>query len=282
MPRVTVIIPTYNWSEVLPYSIGSVLNQSYRDFELLVIGDACTDDSADVVARVGDARTRWINRAENWGQAAGPYNDGLREARGEIIAHLAHDDLWLPHHLEVMVKGLEREASVAYGLAAYIDRDGAAPRPGPRRAHEYHPGKAIPPANVVVWRELALRIGGWRHYRELDTWPDTDMWNRLHAADPRFRFVPRLTVVRFPADKRKDVYKQRPSHEQKQWFERIRTEPDLEPRLLAEMAVNLQPPARPPTWREKLAARLRGRKTGDLHFFEERRAFKGLAPKPGA
>lgn len=280
MPRVTVIIPTYNWSSVLPYSIGSVLNQTYRDFELLVIGDACTDDSEQVVARVGDARTRWINRAENWGQAAGPYNDGLREARGEIIAHLAHDDLWLPHHLEVMVRGIERDASVAYSLAAYIDRDGAPPRPGPRRAHEYHPGKAIPPGNLVVWRELALRVGGWRHYRELDTWPDTDMWNRLYAADPRFRFVPRLTVVRFPADRRKDVYKHRPCHEQQHWFARIQQEPDLEPRLLAEMAVNLQPAAQPPTWRARLAAAFARKPKDGLHFFEERRRFKGLEPKP--
>src|ERR1041384_1641145 len=51
MPRVTVIIPPYNWSTVLPYSIGSVLDQTFTDFELLVIGDGCTDDSEAVVAR---------------------------------------------------------------------------------------------------------------------------------------------------------------------------------------------------------------------------------------
>src|SRR5262249_29306735 len=45
MPQVTVIIPTYNWSAVLPYSIGSALRQTFSDFELLVIGDGCTDDS---------------------------------------------------------------------------------------------------------------------------------------------------------------------------------------------------------------------------------------------
>jgi hypothetical protein len=54
-PRVTVIIPTYNWSSVLPYSIGSALRQSFTDFELLVIGDGCTDDSEQVNLGTCDA-----------------------------------------------------------------------------------------------------------------------------------------------------------------------------------------------------------------------------------
>ena len=68
MPRVTVVIPTFNWSTVLPYSIGSVLRQTFADFELLVIGDGCTDDSEAVVRAVGDARVRWLNLPRNTGQ----------------------------------------------------------------------------------------------------------------------------------------------------------------------------------------------------------------------
>ena len=61
MPHVTVVMATHNWSTVLPYSIGSVLRQTFSDFELLVVGDGCTDDSESVVAAVGDPRVRWIN-----------------------------------------------------------------------------------------------------------------------------------------------------------------------------------------------------------------------------
>jgi cellulose synthase/poly-beta-1,6-N-acetylglucosamine synthase-like glycosyltransferase len=64
-PRVSVIIATYNWSSVLPYSIGSVLQQTMEDFEILVVGDRCTDDSEAVVAAIGDPRIRWINLPAN-------------------------------------------------------------------------------------------------------------------------------------------------------------------------------------------------------------------------
>src|SRR5438046_5361757 len=81
MPRVTVIIATYNRSNVLPYSIGSVLRQSFHDFELLVVGDGCTDDSESVVAAMGDPRVRWISLPANTGHQSGPNNEGLHQAR---------------------------------------------------------------------------------------------------------------------------------------------------------------------------------------------------------
>ncbi|HXY92105.1 MAG TPA: glycosyltransferase, partial [Acidimicrobiia bacterium] len=66
-PRVTVVIATYNWAPVLPYAIGSVLDQTFQDFELLVIGDACTDESEAVVTSIPDPRVRWLNLARNTG-----------------------------------------------------------------------------------------------------------------------------------------------------------------------------------------------------------------------
>src|SRR5215212_6896548 len=125
-PRVTAIIPTYNWSAVLPYSIGSVLRQTMTDIELLVVGDGCTDDSEAVVTGIGDPRVRWINLPANTGHQSGPNNEGLRQARGEMIAYLGHDDLWLPHHLASAVAALDRTNSdVAYGVLALVAPDGA-------------------------------------------------------------------------------------------------------------------------------------------------------------
>ncbi|MBS2004019.1 MAG: glycosyltransferase family 2 protein, partial [Cyanobacteria bacterium SZAS LIN-5] len=87
---------------MLPYSVGSVLRQEFTDFEVLVVGDGCTDDSADVVNSIGDARVRWINLPVNAGHQSAANNEGLRQARGELVAYLGHDDLWFPHHLAAL------------------------------------------------------------------------------------------------------------------------------------------------------------------------------------
>src|SRR6266540_368634 len=124
-PRVTVLIPTYNWSSVLRYALRSALSQTFTDFEVVVVGDGCTDDSESVVASAGDARVRWINLPGNTGHQSGPNNEGLRQARGEIIAYLGHDDLWLPHHLAVLVDAIDATGSdVAYSLAVNVAANG--------------------------------------------------------------------------------------------------------------------------------------------------------------
>src|SRR5450755_4047956 len=86
-PLVSVITATYNWSSVLRYAIQSVLWQSLQDFEMLVIGDGCTDDSADVVASFHDPRLRWRNLPENTGHQSIPNNTRLAMARGKYIAY---------------------------------------------------------------------------------------------------------------------------------------------------------------------------------------------------
>lgn len=226
-PRVTVIIPTYNWSSVLPYSIGSVLRQSFTDFEVLVVGDGCTDDSEQVVSSIADSRVRWINRAVNSGHQSAANNEGLRQARGSIIAYLGHDDLWLPHHLEVMVGAIDAGTDVAHSIVHMIDAEGNILRPA-RGLLRFEPGRSLPPSGVVHRRIATERVGGWRDYRGLAVDPETDLWERMHLAGFAFQCVPRLTAVKFPASGRKDVYKKRSSEEQRQWTERILQEEDLE------------------------------------------------------
>lgn len=233
MPRVTVIIPTYNWSTVLPYSIGSVLDQTFTDFELLVIGDGCTDDSEEVVRAVEDPRVRWIG-IERYGHQAGPNNEGLRQARGEYIGYLNHDDLWLPQHLEVLVRALDAGADVAHALALLV------PPPESGRPLQVAPELWRPPSSVMHRRAVIDKAGGWRDFRELRTTPEADLWGRFEAAGYRFAFVPRLTAIRIPAGWRRGVYRERPCNEQAAWLARIRSEPDLEVVQLAKLVTRKQ------------------------------------------
>jgi glycosyltransferase involved in cell wall biosynthesis len=235
VPRVSAIIPTYNRSAVLRYAIASALQQTFTDFELLVVGDGCTDDSAEVVASFGDARVQWINLPENTRHQSGPNNEGLRQARGEIVAYLGHDDLWLPQHLSSLVTALDATgADVAYALSINVAPDGTIWPTMPRPDH----GTFASPLCVAHRLRATQESGGWRNYRDLKIGPDVELWQRLHAAGHRFTFVPRLGGVKFPGSWRRDVYKSRPSHEQAEWFARMRSDPDFEAHQLASLLVN--------------------------------------------
>jgi len=105
MPQVSVIIPTYNRAQYVCEAIDSVLAQTYRDLEIIVVDDGSTDNTREVLGKYDD-QVRYIYR-ENGGPSAAR-NTGLGHARGEYIAFLDSDDLFLPGKLEVQLKGFDQ------------------------------------------------------------------------------------------------------------------------------------------------------------------------------
>lgn len=102
----SVVMPAYNAGQTIRESIESVLAQTLRDLELLVVDDASTDDTARVVSQVEDARVVLIRLAQNQGPI-GARNAGIAAARGRYIALLDADDLAMPRRLQVQVDLLE-------------------------------------------------------------------------------------------------------------------------------------------------------------------------------
>src|SRR5215469_2968991 len=124
-PRFSVLIPTHNRSRLLRLAISSVLAQTDGDFEILVVGDGCTDDTADVVASFADARIRWLDlpKAAYFGYAN--RNIALRQAAGSYIAFVTDDDLLLPDHLALLASTLEESgAEWAYIRPSWVTKDG--------------------------------------------------------------------------------------------------------------------------------------------------------------
>ena len=101
-PKVSVIIPTYNRAHLVGRAIRSVLNQTYQDFEIIVVDDGSTDNTEEVVKSFNDPRIRYIRHEKNRGGSAAR-NTGIRAARSEYIAFLDSDDEWLPEKLEKQV-----------------------------------------------------------------------------------------------------------------------------------------------------------------------------------
>lgn len=115
-PLVSVIIPLYNCEEFAAEAIESVLAQTYQNFEIIVINDGSTDRSADAVKRYLD---RIVYREQKNSGSAVARNEGIKLAKGELIAFLDADDLWLPDRLESQVPHFETHPET--GLA-HADR----------------------------------------------------------------------------------------------------------------------------------------------------------------
>ena len=225
-PPVSVVTATYNYSSVLRHAIASVRAQDYPRWEMIVVGDACTDDSPEVVASFGDGRLRWHNRAENAGSQSLPNNDGIAMARGRFIAYLGHDDVWAPDHLSRLVATVLRtRADVAFSLAEVLGPPGSGLRTlsgtTPRGGYA---GGHLPPSSVLHRRELAAEIGGWRDYREIWDPPDTDFLQRAARAGNRFACTWALTAFKLPSAMRRNSYVDRPSWEQAELARRIASE----------------------------------------------------------
>lgn len=122
---VTVIMPVYNPGRYLSEAINSILNQTHTDFELLIIDDASTDHSKEVIEQFRDPRIRYVKNDMNLG-IAGTRNRGIELSRTKYIAFMDHDDIALPTRLKKEVQYLEEhpEIDIVGGHIRTIDQEG--------------------------------------------------------------------------------------------------------------------------------------------------------------
>jgi len=105
-PKVSVIVTTHNRAHLLGRAVKSVLYQSYTGFELVIVDDASSDNTEEIVRGFDDKRIVYIRHGEEMGGPAAR-NTGIRSARGEYVAFLDDDDEWLPEKLERQVEKME-------------------------------------------------------------------------------------------------------------------------------------------------------------------------------
>lgn len=224
-PLVSVIIPTFNRSNVLRLAMHSVLWQTEQDFELLVMGDGCTDDSESVAGSFGDARIRWHNLPANSGNQSAPVNAGLGMSRGRYIAFLGHDDIWHPDHLRGMLRTMvSTPAHIASCLTEEIGPKGTNYRliAGIYPATGYDAVKCLPPSGLMISRAVYERIGGWQDYRTIWRNPECDFQYRAHLENFRFVSTNEVTAFKFNSTLRKNCYVEKPCHEQAAYLKKIR------------------------------------------------------------
>ena len=187
MPTVSVIIPTYNRADFLKEAIESVLAQTFRDVELLVIDDGSTDRTRDVLDGYG-ACLRPIFQA-NCGVSSAR-NAGIRAAQGRYIALLDSDDLWLPKKLAAQIAVMEAQPHIPLCHTEEIwIRRGV--RVNQMKKHQKHGGYIFPhclpfcvisPSSALIRRAIFDEVG---YFDEaLPACEDYDLWLRITKIHP--------------------------------------------------------------------------------------------------
>jgi glycosyltransferase involved in cell wall biosynthesis len=202
-PSVSVILPTHNRAALLRRSLGSVLGQTFRDLEVLVVDDGSTEDIPAVVAGFGDARTRVLRLPERRG-GGGARNAGIAAARGRLVAFQDSDDEWLPDKLQRQVAALDRAGpGVGVAYCGFLrEKDGGQtryPLPGEPRLEgdlrrELLERNFITTAAALVRAPVLAAVGGFDP--AMPRYQDWDLWARV-AQVTRFAFLDEALLLQY-------------------------------------------------------------------------------------
>ncbi len=198
-PKVSVIIPTYNRADLLPRAVESVLNQTFTDFELIIVDDGSTDNTKEVAGGFlqRDSRTKYL-RQNNSGSPARPTNAGIRKAGGKYVGFLDDDDEWLPGKLKSQAALFSRFGNLGLvGCALEIIpesgdviRVGYSEQPKNYLRDLLKQNFLYGTGNVLADKSVFSRVGLFDE--ALKNSQDWDMWIRIAEAGYDFAFVPEV------------------------------------------------------------------------------------------
>ncbi len=198
-PLVSVIIPTFNRAHLLDKTLDSVLSQTFKDFEIIVIDDASVDGTQDLLSKYPSLKS--IIFEENQGVSCAR-NCGIELAKGDYICFLDSDDLWEPKKLEIQTKWMEEHPEIA---ACQTDeiwiRNGV--RVNPMEKHKKYAGDIflnslplciVSPSSVMIRAKILKKIGGFD--LNLPACEDYDMWLRM-SSKFKFGYIDQKLLIKY-------------------------------------------------------------------------------------
>lgn len=201
MPKVSVVIPTYNRSSLVCEAVKSALNQTYQDFEIIVVDDGSTDNTRDEVSGFGE-KIIYVYQANEGASAA--RNKGISVARGEYVAFLDSDDLFLPEKLSKQVELLDRNPNIGmvYSHALVTDLTGQPLKSvwNGSLSGDIYPAMLfiknsfITTPTVMVRKQVLVQAKGFDC--SMAICEDLDLWRRIASNYPVAQIHEPLSVIR--------------------------------------------------------------------------------------
>jgi len=218
-PFVSVYIPTYNRGKLLAErAVSSILGQTCQNFEIVVVGDHCTDNTEELLSKFKDKRIRFYNLPKKTGGypldaegrwfagPVGPANMGLKLVKGKWIARVDDDETWTPDHIEVLLKFAQENGYEFVSAASYVERDGKKYVVGPEgedgRCSVVVKGKPIAIGGPRTWfyrnylRHFRFNKHCWR--KSWDKVNDIDFEVRLCKAGVRMGYLNKPVAYYLP------------------------------------------------------------------------------------
>jgi len=193
-PLVSIVIPTYNHAPMLQRALATVVEQTYQNWNAIVVNNFSTDDTLEVVAAFNDPRIQCVNFRNN-GVIGASRNKGIALATGKYVAFLDSDDTWFPTKLEKCVEILESGSDLVCHAEYWIDESGKSRLVayGPSEAATHHnliyKGNRISTSATVVRATLLKEVNGFDVSPQLISTEDYDLWIRLAAKSDKFAFI---------------------------------------------------------------------------------------------
>ncbi len=211
-PLVSVCIPAYNNREVIEKTIDSILNQTYRNIELVIIDDNSTDDTFEIISKINDERVKVIRNEHNLGMV-GNWNKCVRETKGELVKLVCADDILVPESIEKEVEYIAKDPGIVMTINDSILIDSNDKRIGtfPRyRKKGIMEGKKLSrislieadhfgmPVAVMFKRSVFDEVGGFdKAYHYI---LDFDLWIRISAKGKVYVIPEKLNCFRLRHD----------------------------------------------------------------------------------
>ena len=198
-PLVSVVIPSYNHARYISRALQSVLNQTYTNWEVIVIDNHSTDNTDEVIASFTDPRITYL-KIHNNGVIAASRNAGIRAAKGKWIAFLDSDDWWTNDKLQICFDYVDEKVDLVHHDMEVVSEQ---PRPFKRKIIKSRQLKipvlidlllksnAIVNSSVVVRKSLLEKIGGINESVEMVAAEDYNTWLRISKLSSQFFYLPR-------------------------------------------------------------------------------------------
>jgi glycosyltransferase involved in cell wall biosynthesis len=199
-PLVSIVIPTYNHAHFLEYALQSVLDQTYTNWEVIIIDNHSQDDTDEVVGRFENSKVKLL-KIHNNGVIAASRNMGVNVAKGEWIAFLDSDDRWTPNKLQVCLANFNENAELIYhDLQIVRDHHDIFQRKKVKSRQLKSPvlidllvnGNVISNSSVIVRKRLLDQIGGIDENSKMIAAEDYNVWLRAAQITNHFFYIPEI------------------------------------------------------------------------------------------